>query len=147
MKNIWCWTEGDKNLCVKSCGCLHAYPGVCMHAFCPPSRNTEVRFLFPDLPVSLACLASCELHQPSRLFARELHWFQQQHTRYFSAVPWDWEGERRSHVWNAFSGTLSSPLRHRCQFEPFFACWKSGLWFYCLPKYFLKMGNISDFLI
>lgn len=47
---------------------------VCVHAFCPPSRDTEVKvpFVFPDLPVSVACLASCELMQLSRLLPREL---------------------------------------------------------------------------
>lgn len=100
----------------------------------------KVSFAFPDLPVSLACLASCELHQLSRVFPRELPWSQQQqNTQYFSAVPCDWEGERgRSHGWDAFLGTLPSPLWHKCQFKQIFACWKSGLWLYRLPKCFTK---------
>lgn len=72
---------------------------------------------------------------------------QQQNTQYFSTMPCDWEGERgRSHGWNAFARALLSPLWHKCQFNPFFTSWKSDLWLCCLPKFFCKMGNVSDFL-
>lgn len=92
---------------------MHAF--VCMHFVLSAGTLKEVPvkvpFVIPELPVSPACLASCELHWLSRLLPRELHWSQQQNTQYFSAVPCDWEGERgRSHGWNAFSGTLPSPL-------------------------------------